>query len=124
MSQSILIVEDAADLRNMYRMALRRLPYPIHLAASGEEALDVLQRQPDIALVLLDLTLPGISGELVLERVRKDSSKDSLKFLVMSGWDDLKQRAAAMGADDFARKPVAMPELEKQVSRILGNATP
>lgn len=119
MSQSILIVEDAADLRAMYKMVFRRKPYGVHLAASGEEALEVLGREADIALVLLDLTLPGISGEQVLEKVRQDPDRKSIKFLVMSGWDDLKQRAAAMGAEGFARKPVALPELEKQVEALL-----
>ncbi|MBX3166694.1 MAG: response regulator [Candidatus Eremiobacteraeota bacterium] len=120
MSQSILIVEDAADLRNMYKMLFRRKPYGVHLAASGEEALEILGREADIALVLLDLTLPGISGEQVLEKVRQNPERSSIKFLLMSGWDDLKQRAAALGAEGFSRKPAVLPELEKQVEALLG----
>ena len=118
MSQSILIVEDAPDLLGMYKLVFRAKPYGVQLAASGEEALKILEREAAIALVLLDLTLPGISGEELLAQVR--SQRPAIKFLVMSGWDDLKQRAALMGAEAFARKPVLIPELEKQVEALLG----
>jgi len=120
MSSSILVVEDAADLRNLYKMVFRRKPYGLHLAASGEEALELLEREPDIRLILLDLTLPGISGEDCLKQVRQKPEWQSLKVIVMSGWDDLKQRAEAMGADGFVRKPAVLPELEKQVEALLG----
>lgn len=122
MSQSILVVEDAADVRNLYKMVFRRKPYGVHLAASGEEALELLERESDIAVVLLDLTLPGISGEDVLARIRQEPKHAATKVLIMSGWDDLKQRAASMGADAFMRKPAALPELEKQVEALLQQA--
>ena len=120
MSSSILVVEDAADLRNLYKMVFRRKPYGLHLAASGEEALEILEREPDIRVVLLDLTLPGISGEELLKQARQKPELQSLKVIVMSGWDDLQQRADAMGADGFARKPAVLPDLEKQVEQLLG----
>lgn len=119
MSQSVLVVEDAADLRSLYKMIFRRKPYGLHLAATGEEALEILAREPDIRVVLLDLTLPGISGEEVLQQARQNPQYKDLKFIVMSGWDDLKQRSEAMGADGFARKPAVLPELEKQVEALL-----
>jgi CheY-like chemotaxis protein len=119
MSQSILIVEDAADVRNLYKMVFRRKPYGVHLAASGEEALELLEREADIAVVLLDLTLPGISGEDVLKKIRQTPAWAAIKVLIMSGWDDLKQRASALGADGFSRKPAALPELERQVEALL-----
>lgn len=122
MSQSILVVEDAADVRNLYKMLFRRKPYAVHLAASGEEALELLEREADIALVLLDLTLPGISGEDVLLKIRQDPQRAAIKVVIMSGWDDLKQRAATLGADAFVRKPAALPELEKQVESLLQSA--
>lgn len=119
MSSSILVVEDADDLRNLYKMVFRRKPYGLHLAASGEEALEILEREPDIRVILLDLTLPGISGEDLLKQARQKPEWQSLKVIVMSGWDDLKQRAEAMGADGFARKPAVLPDLEKQVEQLL-----
>jgi len=120
MSSSILVVEDAADLRSLYKMVFRRKPYGLHLAASGEEALEILEREPDIRVILLDLTLPGISGEALLKQARQKPEWQSLKVIVMSGWDDLKQRAEDMGADGFARKPAVLPDLEKQVEALLG----
>jgi len=99
--------------------------------AEDDEIVEVLVREADIALVLLDLTLPGISGEELLAQVR--SQRPAIKFLVMSGWDDLKQRAALMGAEAFARKFVAdkfgaatthWAKLEERISRGVGNPCP
>lgn len=67
---SILVVEDDLDLRSLYKMAFRHKPYGIHLAASGEEALDILARETDIQLILLDLSARNDGRGLFVESAR------------------------------------------------------
>lgn len=119
MNRSVLIVEDALDLRNLYKLTLRRKPFQTRLAASGEEALEILSMEGDVALMLLDMGLPGLSGEEVLSTVRSDPQLKGLKVLIMSGWDDLKERAHALGADGYLRKPTPLPELEARIDEVL-----
>lgn len=119
MTKAILIVEDAPDLRMLYKFAFREKPFAVHIAADGEQALQILGQQADISVVLLDLTLPGISGEEVLKQSRANPEWADIKFIVMSGWDDLKQRSNEMGADGFIRKPITIPDLEARVDALL-----
>lgn len=119
---SILVVEDDLDLRSLYKMAFRHKPYGIHLAASGEEALDILARETDIQLILLDLSLPGMTGEDFLLKVRGQPQYERVKFVVMSGWDELDRRAQVIGADGYVRKPAHLPDLEQRVDSLLSNS--
>ena len=119
MSQSILFVEDATDVLEMYKVVFRRKPYGIYVAASGEAALELLEQESDVALVLLDLNLPGVRGEEVIERIRSQPKWRGLKVMLLSGWDGLNRRAAEVGADAYMRKPVYLPELESQIDSLL-----
>lgn len=119
---SILVVEDDLDLRNLYKMAFRHKPYAIHVAASAEEALEILARETDIQVILLDLSLPGMTGEDFLLTVRGLPQHQRLKFVVMSGWDELDRRAQVIGADSYIRKPAHLPDLEQRVDSLLSNS--
>jgi CheY-like chemotaxis protein len=86
-------------------------------AASGEEALAVLQRQP-VDLVLLDLTMPGISGYDVLARLRQ--LHVTVPVIVISA--DIqrlaKERVAALGAIGFIEKPVTPQALRAMLTTL------
>lgn len=118
-NNAILIVEDAADLRNLYKLALRGRPYNLHLAASGEEALTLLQTYPDIRLVLLDMTLPGISGEQFLHQARALPDRGDLKIVLMSGKDNLAKSVESLGADGWLQKPIPLSELTSKIQSLL-----
>lgn len=119
MTSSVLIVEDSPDLRGLYALAFRRKPYQVRLAASGAEALQVLQSEGDVAVLVLDLSLPDLSGEEVLRQVRAQPHLNHLKILLVSGRDDLRQRACDLGAHGCIRKPAVLPELELRLEEFL-----
>lgn len=104
----ILIIEDDLSIGNLLEEALLREGYRVTRAYSGTEALLTLERnqtRPD--LVLLDLMLPGLSGEEVLPRIRE------LPVIVLSAKADVGHKAELLleGAADYITKPFEMREL-------------
>lgn len=81
----VLVVDDEPTVRDVARAALEVAGFAVQLAASGEEAVDAVRRAGDrIALVLLDLTLPGMSGRRTFEELR--ALDPTLPVLLTSGF--------------------------------------
>lgn len=83
---NILVVEDDTNINNLLKTALEKAGYQVIQAFSGTEAELVLQMQKSVSLVLLDLMLPGISGEEVLKSIRE---KGNLPVIVLTAKDSL-----------------------------------
>lgn len=77
---NILVVEDDTNINNLLKSALEKAGYQVIQAFSGTEAELVLQMQKSVSLVLLDLMLPGISGEEVLKSIRKKGKSSGDRF--------------------------------------------
>ena len=105
----ILVIEDDIDISNMLKELLRMNKYKISCAYSGTEALMVLERE-SIDLILLDLMLPGLLGEEVLERIRENSH---IPVICVSAKDSpsSKVQLLKLGADDYVTKPFDNEEL-------------
>lgn len=113
--QKILIVEDDTNINNLLREALSKEGYSCEQAFSGTEAKLLMNMQKHgYALVLLDLMLPGISGEAVLEEIRK---KGNLPVIVLTAKDSLDEKVEILtsGADDYITKPFNPLELVARV---------
>ncbi|MBR6020346.1 MAG: response regulator transcription factor [Lachnospiraceae bacterium] len=111
--ERILIVDDDSNINTMMREALEKEGFACGQAFSGTEATLLLAAE-NFDLVLLDLTLPGKSGECVLQEIRK---KGGLPVIVVSAKDDLDSKVdvLSIGADDYVTKPF---EIKEVVARI------
>lgn len=112
----ILIVEDDPQINKMIQTLLRKNKYEVVAAFSGTEALLLLEKEP-FYLVLLDLMLPGLSGEEVLTKI----NKLQIPVICVSAKDDLDTKLELMrnGADDYITKPFNNEELIVRIAAVL-----
>jgi DNA-binding response OmpR family regulator len=115
----ILVVDDEAAERITLGEVLRLEGYHVTLAASGEEALAIAQKEDPFELAILDLRLPGIDGMQVLDGVRQQSP-DTVVILI-TGYGTLETAIQALrkGAYDFLLKPCPVDEVLAAVRRAL-----
>ena len=109
--KTILIVDDDIHIGNMLEEALQKEGYAVLRAYSGTEAVLLLtQSKPD--LVLLDLMLPGLSGEEVLPRI------EGIPVIVMSAKADTDSKVELLlgGAVDYVTKPFSIKELTARIA--------
>lgn len=117
MKSHILIVEDDEKIAALVSKNLEAAGYACHDAPSGEAGLEALQRlQP--ALVILDVTLPGIDGHEFTRRVRSTSNVPIIMLTARSGDSD-KVLGFEIGADDYVTKPFSTQELIARVRALL-----
>lgn len=111
--QRILIVEDDTDINHLIREALEKAGYSCAQAFSGTEALLYLEKD-SYALAIMDLMLPGLSGEELLPRMKE---KQNMPVIVISAKDGLDSKIHLLesGAEDYLTKPFAIPELLARV---------
>ncbi|WP_392885411.1 response regulator transcription factor [Eubacterium limosum] len=116
-SINILIVEDDVNISNMLVDLLTHSGYTADTAYSGTEALFCLEKK-SYALILLDLMLPGMSGEEVLKSLRQTS--DTL-VIAVSAKDDSPTKISLLknGADDYITKPFNNEELLARIEALL-----
>src|SRR5437764_14942090 len=102
----ILIVDDEEVLRDVLDAVLRREGFEVVMAASGEEALSILDEDESIDLVILDIMLPGISGIDTLRSIRV--STPSLPVIIITAFSSIDGAIEAMkhGAVDYIPKPL------------------
>ena len=116
---TILVVDDEGAVRHLASASLRRSGFDVVEAVDGSEGLRVLEARSDIALVLLDLTMPELDGMQVLEKLRETSPR--LPVLLSSGYSDesLPEGTLVPGITDFLRKPYTPTELLHSTSVLL-----
>jgi signal transduction histidine kinase len=111
--QRLLVVDDLAEQRDLARTMLERLGYRVQTAASGEEALEMLSRQP-ADLLLLDMIMhPGMDGlETYQQAVRLYPGQ---RAILVSGYAETErvQRAMELGAKRYVKKPYTIDSLAK-----------
>jgi len=114
----ILVVDDEPPIRRFLRTSLTAQGYEVVEAADGQRALDLMRRNA-VALIVLDLGLPGIDGFEVIRRTREGGS--TVPIVVLSARTDEagKVRALDLGADDYVSKPFGTDELLARVRTAL-----
>jgi two-component system cell cycle sensor histidine kinase/response regulator CckA len=119
-SETILIVDDDKVSRNLGEEILSDKGYKIVLAGTGFKAIEIYRKQKDdIALVILDMIMPGIDGRETCKRLKQINP--SLKILISSGFSDetKKDNEFRSWIQGFIQKPYNINELSKKVRRIL-----
>ena len=125
MIHHVLVADDEPHIGRIIKMKLEQGPFRVTLAYDGREALEVLARETDIELVLLDLMMPHLSGLDVLERVRADERWATLPCVILTaaGQDQQQTQARALGATDFLTKPFSPKKLYARAAELVGVAT-
>jgi sigma-B regulation protein RsbU (phosphoserine phosphatase) len=112
----ILVVDDQAMQRLIVRRTLLKLGHLVVDASSGDEALEVLSREP-IDLVISDWVMEGMDGVELCRTLRERSDLPYVYFILMSSRDTREDLLAGLnaGADDFLRKPLDFDELAVRI---------
>ncbi|WP_336922483.1 response regulator transcription factor [Aquipuribacter sp. SD81] len=113
----ILVVEDEPSFSEPLSYQLEREGYEVGVAASGDDALDVFERD-GADVVLLDLMLPGLPGTEVCRRLRSRSRVPIIMLTAKDGEVD-KVVGLELGADDYVTKPYSARELVARIRAVL-----
>ena len=119
--RKLLVADDEEMIREAVASYLESQGYQVFRAENGEEALNIMKREP-ISLVILDLMLPDLPGEEVCVRIRKQSrvpiimlTAKNVEYDMIHGLD--------LGADDYITKPFSLKNLSARVQAVLRRST-
>jgi CheY-like chemotaxis protein len=124
MSVSILVVDDEADVAELFRQQFRREVrqghYVMHFAQSAEEALGKLEDgiRPELIVVLSDINMPGMDGLGLLRKVKEQHADLPVIMVTAYGDDERRRKASEFGAAEFVTKPVDFNLLKQQLQQL------
>jgi len=124
MSVSILVVDDEADVAELFRQQFRREVrqgrYVMHFAQSAEEALGKLEDgiRPELIVVLSDINMPGMDGLGLLRKVKEQHADLAVIMVTAYGDDERRRKATEFGAAEFVTKPVDFNLLKQQLQQL------
>ena len=120
----ILFADDDPVLRHLATAILESGGYRVRQARDGAEALALLESGEDFALVITDLRMPGMSGDVLVRELRGKVQTAMLPVIVLTGADERDTEVELMdaGADDYIRKPVDPPRFIARVKAALRRA--
>ncbi len=116
----IFVVDDEEDIRHFIRDVLQGHGYRVLLAVNGEQAVDIYKkRSRDIALVILDMVMPGMGGEEAFLKMKK--ANPAIKALLSTGYSQDGQVSGIIGkgVKGFIQKPYEFIQLLAKVRQIL-----
>lgn len=115
--KNVLVVDDEAMIREAVSAYITKQGYHVFDAEDGKEALEIFQKHP-ILFVILDLMLPGMSGEDVCQAIRKQSRVLVMMLTAKTQENDV-LNGLNIGADDYVTKPFSMKQLYARMEAIL-----
>lgn len=119
-SGTVLVVDDEEYILNADKAMLKELGYEVLLANGGREALNVFKENKDrIKLLILDLIMPDLGGEIVYDRIK--ALRPDVRVILSSGYSIEGQAEAILkkGCDGFIQKPYNLNQLAKKIKEIL-----
>lgn len=125
MKALILIIEDEEDIAKTLRIALEAEGYDVAMAPDGEEGLQKAKKyHPD--LIVLDLKLPKLPGEVVCKEIRNDELIARIPIIMLTAKDSEIDRVVGkvIGANCYMTKPYELDELSVNIRNLLGGQKP
>ena len=123
--QRVLVVDDSADIRELWRLWLTFWGFSVDEARNGHDAIEkAMQFQPD--LILMDLWMPVVGGVEAMLRLKADSRTSHVPVLAVSAQADTPDSSAALaaGADAFLAKPCDPDRLLDHIRLAMGRLRP
>ena len=120
LSMTILIIEDEPKTGDYLLRGLAESGFAVRLARTGRAGL-AMAKEEDVALVVLDVMLPGMDGWQVLAALRADQATAQVPVLFLTARDEVQDRVRGLelGADDYLVKPFAFVELVARIRTLL-----
>ncbi|MBA3051581.1 MAG: response regulator [Candidatus Omnitrophota bacterium] len=114
--KKILIIEDNADSREIFRTVLEMADYEVTEAVDGEDALKKID-ESEYSVILVDLSLPKISGWDLIEIIKGKYPSTPLIAATAHAMSGDRDRALKAGCDDYISKPLKPSDLVKKVGK-------
>lgn len=116
MENRVLLVDDEEGIRKILRLSLMESGYDVQVAASGEEALALFEKEHR-SIVLTDIKMPGMDGLVLLQKIKQQSPDTEVIMITGHGDMELAVRSLQYDASDFITKPVRDEALEVALRR-------
>ncbi len=115
MAEKLLIVDDSSTDRMIIQNMLS--DFVVLTAGDGREALEMIEANPDIDLMILDLNMPVMNGFEVLDKLKETDRSKRLRTIILTNYNELDKeiRGLKSGAVDFIRKPVNLESLRVRI---------
>ena len=118
----VLIVDDEKQVRTITELMLTQFGFEVLSASDGPEALELLDsRSSEVGLVLMDLSMPKMSGEETFQRMRQ--SRSDVRVVFISGYDESEIKGSRDGVVGFLKKPFELERLLSTVRRGLDSGS-
>jgi two-component system chemotaxis response regulator CheY len=123
MGKKVIVVDDAATVRQQVGMALKQAGYDVLEATDGQEGKNLIDKTPDAAMVICDVNMPRMNGLEMLEALGRSGRLATLPVIMLTteGQPQLMQRAKAAGAKGWMVKPFKANLLVATVQKLTGS---
>jgi DNA-binding response OmpR family regulator len=117
----VLVVDDEAEFCSLIKIGLEtRSDFEVFIAATGKEGYEIARVvQPDV--ILLDITMPGMDGFQVLEKLKNDKNTVAIPVIMLTAREDVeyKRKAAQLFNEAYLTKPVEFSVLKSTIEEVL-----
>lgn len=120
MEDTVLVIEDEADVVDLLRYNLSKAGLSVLIANDGLQGLEMARKhRPDV--IVLDLMLPGMDGQSICKALKKDPDTESLPIIMLTAKGEPSERIQGLeiGAEDYVTKPFSPKELVLRVKALL-----
>jgi CheY-like chemotaxis protein len=118
---SILIVDDDPWIRSLLQRFCEKMGHATILASNGDLGWTILQDNPHIELVILDMQMPGLNGRELTEKIRAEPQHDNLPIIMVSGFVQAHEVSSILhhGVNRFVPKPIDPIAIQQYIADML-----